>query len=144
MQPRLRFRNPDGSIFEIGPEHPDYERLLAEAGGDPGPRPLVMLGIGVAGIAGSLLIFYLQYLSMKHWQKYSVKLQFLAGLLLVFALFSVCYGVMASIHGKEQSKKDLSKGQLAILISMIVGCLAVGIYASLWIHNASLSSLGYQ
>ena len=133
-------------MVEIGPEHPDYARLVEESGAgavsDPqARRKLILVGLGAVVAAG--VVFYLQYLWMRESQKYSMKLQMLAGIALTFGLVSLTASFLPADFANSKPEELLKPPKLMMLIGLLV-VAAVGIVVSFQIHYRMLESLGYR
>jgi hypothetical protein len=143
----LQYRNDDGSITEIGPEHPDYARLLAESGYTPPVDPwarLKVIGMGLGSLAGGAAIFYSQYVSMRDSQKYYPKLEMMAGMLLTLGLVTLVLSLFPPEMTTRPQLGDSPTWQKNLFIGVAVIVSIVGIVASFKIHYGMLASLGYQ
>jgi hypothetical protein len=147
--PHPAIRNDDGSITEIGPEHPDYTSLLAESKATPAEDRwfyLRAIASGLAAMAGAAALFYSQYLCMRHWQKYYPKVEVLAGFLLTGGLIAVCIGMSGPFVDwvERRHKGPAPKWSAYLLGCLLFGIGIAGIYGSFQIHYRMLSALGYE
>lgn len=146
MSTRFRYQREDGSFVEVGPEHPDYARLMEESGvgamGDPhGRLKLVLVGLG--SVVGAGVIFYFQYLWMRESQKYSMKLQMLAGAMLTWGLVSLAASFLPAEFANSKPEELLKPPKLMMGLGL-VAVAVIGVVVSFQIHYGILDSLGYR
>jgi hypothetical protein len=141
----LQFRNDDGSITEIGPEHPDYARLISEYPPpvDPWAR-LKMAGIGLGSLAGGAAIFYSQYVSMRDSQKYYPKLEVIAGMLFTTGVTALVASLFPARIVNATTSNPAPAWQAILFAVTVIVTVILGIIASFKIHYGMLASLGFE
>lgn len=145
MHTILRYRDTDGSVVEIGPDHPDYSRLLAEYR-KTHPAPTIsrwkMLAYGVFSLAVSTAVFWDQWHSIQNDHKVSYKAEGLAGLMLVCGVLLLTFSALPQRwYAKINEPHGLGIGwtmgggaALLVLSGSIAWCF----------HHWALAQLGYR
>jgi hypothetical protein len=143
----LRLRNPDGTVVEIGPEHPDYARLLREYQLANPPEPVSrwkVFAYGMAALAGAAAAFYWEYVTIRDSQRYSMKLVMLCGFAITGGLIAVASSLLPSRIGNATAANPIPKNEVYILGAGAVVLVVFGVVATYKIHYGILASLGYQ
>lgn len=143
----LHYRNEDGSVTQIGPEHPDYAQLLAEyrrSHPAPPPERLKVALMGLAMVAGGVAAFWWQWVSLRDDHKYSVKLYLLAGMCLAFGLAALIASVLPARFQEPRTPGPLSNREQTLIVGGVAGVMVIGLLAAYLIHHWMLGQLGLE
>jgi hypothetical protein len=150
MHPILHYRNDDGTIVQIGPEHPDYQQLLAEYRAANPNAPLhptfnrwEMVKVGALCALGGAAALWWEYTRMRDAQRYSIKLEICGGFLVVLG---VC-GLLASLAPARwhvAPAGGMTKTQQTLLILLCLATLGGGGLLTYLFHQWALNQLGLE
>ena len=127
MNTILRYQNADGRIFEIGPEHPDYARLLPEyRKTHPQPKTSAwkMTGVSLAVAAMGAAALWSQWLYTRYEHKVSYKMEFLGALMLTFGV-ALLLAAPCINHLDEETRKMRSGASQAGFIAILLALFAI-------------------
>lgn len=157
MNPVLHYRNDDGSIVEIGPEHPDYAELLAayraanpNAPTAPTTSRWEIFKMGSIALAMGTAALWWEYTSLRDSHKYSPKLEFIGAMLVLIGLVAavICMLPKRLMESKQSEAKPHPGGptklQMAGLIAVMAAGAAIAGLSAYAFHHWALNRLGLE
>jgi hypothetical protein len=150
MKPLLHYQNDDGTVVQIGPEHPEYEQLLGQyRANNPNaaPPPTVnrweCVKVGALSVMGSLGMFWWQYARMRDAHKFSAKVEFLAGLLALVGVFCLLLP-LASDKQLSAEPGGAGKPRTILIVLIVIGVMGGGALVAYLFHQWALGRLGLE